>query len=156
MFTSNQGVLDAGHIDTSTDEGVSEYQTLIRRSVEDFFTHRLNRPELLGRIGDNIIAFRPIAHDFAASIANRNIDNIIRRVQVSTGYALTLSDAVRNELVERATRDLSKGGRGIGLALEAAFVNPLARALFLVPAGSTLQVTGITADSDGNPQVVLT
>lgn len=156
VFTSNQGVLDAGHIDTSTDEGVSEYQTLIRRSVEDFFTHRLNRPELLGRIGDNIIAFRPIAHDFAASIANRNIDNIIRRVQVSTGYALTLSDAVRNELVERATRDLSKGGRGIGLALEAAFVNPLARALFLVPAGSTLQVTGITADSDGNPQVVLT
>ena len=63
VFTSNQGVLDAGHIDTSTDEGVNQYQNLIRQSVEDFFTNRLNRPELLGRIGDNIIAFRPIADD---------------------------------------------------------------------------------------------
>lgn len=156
VFTSNQGVLDAKHIDISTDEGVNQYQTLIRDSVEDFFTNRLNRPELLGRIGDNIIAFRPIAGDFAATIANRNIDNIIRRVQVSTGTTLTISDSVRSELVTRATQDLSKGGRGIGLALESAFVNPLARALFSTPAGASLQVTAITEGSDRNPEVKLT
>lgn len=155
VFTSNQGVLDAGHIDTSTDDGVNQYQNLIRQSVEDFFTNRLNRPELLGRIGDNIIAFRPIADDIAATIANRNIDNIIRRVQTSTGSALTIADSVRAELIARATLDLSKGGRGIGLALESGFVNPLARALFSVPAESTLQVTALTEDADGNPEVTL-
>lgn len=153
VFTSNQGVLDAGHIDTSTDEGVNEYQNLIRQSVEDFFTNRLNRPELLGRIGDNIVAFRPIADDIAATIASRNIDNIIRRVQASTGSTLTIADSVRAELIARATKDLSKGGRGIGLALESGFVNPLARALFSLPADSTLQVTELTEDADGNPEV---
>lgn len=155
VFTSNQGVLDAGHIDTSTDEGVNQYQTLIRQSVEDFFTNRLNRPELLGRIGDNIISFRPIAGEFAATIANRNIDNILRRVQVSTGSTLTIADSVRAKLVARATQDLSKGGRGIGLALESVFVNPLARALFSVPADSVLQVVAVSEDSDGNPEVQL-
>lgn len=155
VFTSNQGVLDAGHIDTSTDEGVNQYQTLIRQSVEDFFTNRLNRPELLGRIGDNIISFRPIAGEFAATIANRNIDNILRRVQVSTGSTLTIADSVRAKLVARATQDLSKGGRGIGLALESVFVNPLARALFSVPADSALQVVAVSEDSDGNPEVQL-
>lgn len=156
VFTSNQGVLDAGHIDTSTDDGLSKYQALVRRSVEDFFTDRLNRPELLGRIGDNIIAFRPIAGDFAEIIANRDIDNILSRVKASTGSVLTLSEGVRSDLVARATQDLSKGGRGIGLALESVFVNPLARALFSAPEGSQLQVTALSEDADGNAEVILT
>lgn len=155
VFTSNQGVLNAKHIDTSTDEGVDQYRVLIRQSVEDFFTNRLNRPELLGRIGDNIIAFRPISGDVAAIIANRNIDNIIRRVHASTGNTLTILDSVRAELVVRATQDLSKGGRGIGLALESIFVNPLARALFSLPSGSASQVIAISDDPDDNWEVTL-
>ena len=38
---------------------------------------------------------------------------------------------VRRQLLDHACGDLSKGGRGIGSALESSFVNPLARELFL-------------------------
>lgn len=155
VFTSNQGVIDTADIDTTTEEGVVEYGHRIRSSVEHFFTHKLNRPELLGRIGDNIIAFRPIAIEFAQTIALRNLDNIERRVQEATGHRLTIASDVRDELVKMATRDLSKGGRGIGLTLEAAFVNPLARSLFAVAPGVPVRVTSILADEDGSPRVQL-
>ncbi len=155
IFTSNQGVIDTAGIDTETEAGVAVYQKRIRNSVEDYITHHLNRPELLGRIGDNIIAFRPIAGVFADTIASRNIDNIVRRVLSATGHPLTITPEVRAQLVEMATHDLSKGGRGIGLTLESVFVNPLARSLFQVPAGAPVTVTGLGADADGNPAVVL-
>lgn len=154
VFTSNQGVLDTEGIDTASAEGIAEYQERIRGAVEEFITRSLNRPELLGRIGDNIIAFRPITPSFGRTIAERNIDTIERRVTAATGHALTIAPAVRERLIEAATRDLSKGGRGIGLALESAFVNPLARELFRVPPGLPVEVTGLAADDDG-PRVVI-
>lgn len=155
VFTSNQGVIDTAGIDTETEAGVVLYQDRIRASVEEFFTHRLNRPELLGRIGDNIIAFRPIAGEFALEIAKRNLENIERRVHQSTGHNLTIDDEVRDALLATATSDLSKGGRGIGLALESLFVNPLARELFRLPAGAPANVVGLTVDANGSPQVEL-
>ena len=50
---------------------------------------------------------------------------------------------------------LGKGGRGVGLALESAFVNPLARALFANPRTGRVSVASIGLDADGSPEVVL-
>ena len=43
---------------------------------------------------------------------------------------LSMPAAVKSALLERCVRDLSNGGRGIGNAMESAFINPLSRALF--------------------------
>lgn len=155
IFTSNQGVLDTEGIDTTSKQGIAEYQERIRSAVEEFITHSLNRPELLGRIGDNVIAFCPITRAFGQAIAERNISNIESRVKAATGHVLTIAPAVRELLVEVATDDLSKGGRGIGLALESAFVNPLARELFRTPTGCPVMVTDLVMSDDGGRRVVI-
>lgn len=155
IFTSNQGVLNTDGIDTETEAGQDEYDAVIHSAVEDYFTNRLNRPELLGRIGDNIVAFRPITETVGRQLANAFLDNILTRVATSTGHHVGIADDIRQAIVEDAVRDLSKGGRGIGLALETSFVNPLARQLFFAAPGAALTVTGTGTDPDGNPTVTL-
>jgi ATP-dependent Clp protease ATP-binding subunit ClpA len=156
IFTSNQGVVDTEGVDTDTEEGMVLYERIIRNAVEDYFTHRLDRPELLGRIGDNIVAFRPITAAVGAELADIFIRNILSRVRSATGHEVGVTPAVRAQLVAAATADLSKGGRGIGLALESAFVNPLARELFRLPADAPVTVTGLAVEPDGTPVVILT
>jgi ATP-dependent Clp protease ATP-binding subunit ClpB len=60
-------------------------------------------------------------------------------------FTLTLAGDVLETLQKWCTSELEKGGRGIGMALESYFVNPLARALFdreYAP-GSRVTVTAI-------------
>ena len=60
----------------------------------------------------------------------------------STRSTSTVADAVREQLRELCTRDLSNGGRGIGNQLESLFVNPLSRALFRFPLEGRTAVDG--------------
>jgi ATP-dependent Clp protease ATP-binding subunit ClpA len=155
VFTSNQGVLDTSGIDPETEEGAKRYQAVVRAAVEDHLANRLGRPELLGRIGDNIVVFLPISPTVGAQLAESFLDNILRRVRAATGHEVAIDPAVRRQLVELATADLAKGGRGIGLELESEFVNPLARALFERAPDAPLRVTGLGRGPDGGPAVVL-
>ncbi len=56
---------------------------------------------------------------------------ILKRVHREHGVTVSVTGQVRQQLLDHACGDLSKGGRGIGSALESSFVNPLARELFL-------------------------
>jgi ATP-dependent Clp protease ATP-binding subunit ClpA len=61
---------------------------------------------------------------------------------------LALDPEVAETLLDWCTKELDKGGRGIGMALESLFVNPLARALFdrdLKP-GEQVTVAGIRSE----------
>lgn len=153
IFTSNQGVLDTEGINTDTEDGLREYERTVRVAVEGFFTDRLNRPELLGRIGDNIVTFRPITPAVGRELAEEFLTTIVARVASSTGIAVELAPQAREALLDAAVADLSKGGRGIGLALESVFVNPLARELFPFTAGSRVVVESIGEAADGTPTV---
>ena len=55
------------------------------------------------------------------------------RARRAQGRPRRSTPAVREELRELCTEDLSNGGRGIGNQLESLFVNPLARAMFRFP-----------------------
>ena len=48
---------------------------------------------------------------------------------------------MREKLLDLCTRDLSNGGRGVGNALESVFINPLARALFMLDLEGRERVT---------------
>jgi Cdc48 subfamily AAA family protein len=107
-----------------------EIEQRLKRAISDYFTSVLNRPELLNRFGDNIVVFNFISADAADRIFELQLANICRRVAEEHRLALTIKGEVRKTLREWCTAELDKGGRGIGMALESFFVNPLARALF--------------------------
>ena len=122
----------------------------MRTAIQDYFKFRLSRPEILNRIGDNIIVFGFITPDIAAQIFDGMLRNVVNRVRDEHKVDLALDATVRDRLRELCTRDLSNGGRGIGNQLESLFVNPLARAMFRFPlAGRTsVTVTDLTEDAN--------
>jgi ATP-dependent Clp protease ATP-binding subunit ClpB len=135
VFTSNLGIFveDASgqriqNVRPGDDYDVVEHK--VREAISDYFKFRLARPELLNRIGDNIVVFNFITPDVAERILDGMLFNVARRLQEESKLRLSMPQAVRNSILERCTRDLSNGGRGIGNQLESCFVNPLARALF--------------------------
>ncbi|MFD0540673.1 AAA family ATPase [Actinomadura luteofluorescens] len=161
IFTSNLGMFVPGRDLTARDgaaygapdrvqnitPGMSyeQVEQRIKGAVADHFTAVLNRPELLNRFGDNIVVFDFISGEAAHKIFDLQFANICRRVTEEHRLVLAVKGEALQTLREWCTEELDKGGRGIGMALESHFVNPLARALFdreLVP-DEKVTVTGI-------------
>jgi ATP-dependent Clp protease ATP-binding subunit ClpA len=129
----------------------ADLESAIRGAVTEHFTTALNRPELLNRFGDNIVIFDFIGPEAAGRIFDLQLANICRRVAEEHRLTLAIKGDVRQTLREwcTAARE-SQGGRGIGMALESHFVNPLARALFArtVADGDTVTVGRLDRQAD--------
>ncbi|MDI1462839.1 AAA family ATPase [Catellatospora sp. KI3] len=136
IFTSNLGVV---HHDEHTKEpvllvdpsdGPEELEKRVLAAIRDHFRLKLGRPELLNRFGDNIVVFDFIDERTAIQIFDLQLGNIGTRLAYEHRLRLELSDQARAQLLEQCIADPLNGGRGIGNALEANLINPLARALF--------------------------
>ena len=161
VFTSNLGVYvrDASGqpiLNVSQDDDYDEVSKRIHKAIEDHFRFQLQRPELLNRIGDNIVVFDFIRADLAHQIMDKMLGNIIERVQDEHDVTLVIGEQPHEVLVEQCLGDLSHGGRGIGNRLEAVLINPLARALFdfELTAGQTITVEQLF-EEDGIFKVTL-
>jgi len=135
VFTSNLGI----YVEDSQGQRVQNvrpgdpYEVVearVREAIGDHFKYRLSRPEILNRIGDNIVVFNFITPEVAGQIFSGMLANVARRLREEHHLELVLPRLVLEKLMSLCTRDLSNGGRGIGNALESVFINPLARALF--------------------------
>lgn len=149
VFTSNLGVPPLAP-DAAVPRG-TDLERLVKGAIERAFREDLERPELLGRIGeDNIVVFDYIDAATAQQLVDGFLDNVRRRVADQLGVELTITPAVRATVAAAATADLSLGGRGISRVIESAFVNPLARALFARPPGvSRLTVSDLVFEEGG-------
>ena len=123
----------------------------MRGAIQDYFKFRLSRPEILNRIGDNIVVFGFIAPDVAKEIFEGMVKNVVNRVRDEHKVTLVIAPEVRSRMSDWCTRDLSNGGRGIGNQLESMFVNPLSRALFSLPleGRASVTVTKLEVDTGG-------
>lgn len=135
IFTSNLGIYvedEHGQRVQNVKPGDSYevVETRVREAIGNHFKYRLGRPEILNRIGDNIVVFNFITPDIAGLILDGMLKNVTRRLAAEQQVELTIPAPIRIQLLELCTRDLSNGGRGIGNTLESVFINPLARALF--------------------------
>ena len=136
IFTSNLGIYVEGP-DGRRVQNVrpgDSYDTVernVREAISNHFRYTLGRPEILNRIGENIVVFNFIVPEVGAKILEGMVRNVARRVEEEHGMRLELSDVARAKLVDGCLADLSLGGRGIGNQLETALINPLARALFM-------------------------
>ena len=91
---------------------------------------QLGRPEILNRIGENIVVFDYIRPDVARLILNSQVNKIIKNLSVEKHIALTVSDTAMDTLTKQALGNLQNGGRGIGNVVENYLINPLSRYLF--------------------------
>jgi ATP-dependent Clp protease ATP-binding subunit ClpB len=146
IFTSNLGIfVDDGHgqrvQNVKPGDTYEVVEMRVREAIADHFKYRLGRPEILNRIGDNIVVFNFITPDIAALILAGMLKNVSRRLAEEHQIELVIPDALRAQLLDLCTRDLSNGGRGIGNTLESVFINPLARALFALDLEGRTKVT---------------
>ena len=162
VFTSNLGMTRPTHDGTggrvpsvTPEDSYDLIETRVIEEIRRYFTEDLNRPELLNRVGDNLVVFDFIRGPVAIEIADLMVANIIARVEESAGITVEVSTHARDQLHDLATADLSFGGRGIGNVLEARFVNPLARALFARDPSEGTRVVVTEVSGGSVPQVVL-
>jgi hypothetical protein len=162
VFTSNLGIfVEDEHgrrvQNVKPDDPGEVVEARVRGAIQDYFKYRLSRPELLNRIGDNIVVFGFITPPIALQIFEAMLGNVAARVREEHKIALAIAPEVRAKLAQQCTQDLSSGGRGIGNQLESLFVNPLARALFRFPvqAGKTVTVTSLAEDANRVVTLVL-
>lgn len=107
-----------------------EVQKSVRKGIEEYFKLQLGRPEILNRIGENIVVFDFIREDVANDILKAQVNKIIRNLQSEKKITLSLSDAAMEVLRVKAVGNLNNGGRGIGNIVESLLINPLSRYLF--------------------------
>ena len=162
VFTSNLGMSrpaydgTGGRVPTVTPNDTHDLiEAHVVEEIRRYFTEDLNRPELLNRVGDNLVVFDFIRRPVAVEITDLMLANIAARVEESVGITIEISPQARDQLHELATADLTFGGRGIGNVLEARFVNPLARALFARDPSEGAHVVVVEASGGSVPEVVL-
>ena len=135
IFTSNLGMfvkdpLGTRHQNVTMDMDYPEVQKRIRAAVEDYFKLELGRPEILNRIGENIVVFDFIRREAGEAILKARLNKIAKALMESRGIRIRIEDFAYEGLKEAALADLSNGGRGVGNQVEALYVNPLSRWLF--------------------------
>ncbi|MBF0320093.1 MAG: ATP-dependent Clp protease ATP-binding subunit [Nitrospirae bacterium] len=162
VFTSNLGFYetseDGQKIRTITQEmPFKDIDNKIRQTIGDFFKYKIGRPEILNRIGDNIVVFDFIRADVAALILNKMVNNVMEKVagivrekfpENYANFSIELSNAAMDTLRANACNNPEMGGRGIGNNVETMLVNPLSRELFALNLGPGQRIIIESIDED--------
>ena len=135
IFTSNLGIFTVNEngqreANVTSDMPYQEMSVRVREAIEDYFKLQLGRPEILNRIGENIIAFDYIRPDVAKLILKSQVNKIIKNLSAEKHITLTISEEAMTTLTDNALNNLQNGGRGIGNVVENLLINPLSRYLF--------------------------
>lgn len=134
VFTSNLGIYKQGEMgervaNVMPGEPFDAVQSKVLAEIDRHFKQVLNRPEILNRIGENIIVFDFIRQDIAEEIFSQMVENTFADLR-ERKFDIRMVDSARLALHDLCLNDLSNGGRGIRNQLEANLLNPLSRALF--------------------------
>ncbi|UVL86255.1 AAA family ATPase [Pseudomonas sp. B21-028] len=134
VFTSNLGIYRQGDngervANVLPGEAFEHVQDKVHSEIDRYFKLVLNRPEILNRIGENIIVFDFIREGVAVQIFEQMVNATFDDLQGQNLF-IELAPQARQTLHSLCLQDLSNGGRGIRNQLEARLLNPLSRALF--------------------------
>ena len=127
IFTSNLGTASEN---ISINMAYDEISKQIRHAVENYFKINLGRPEILNRIGENIVVYDYIRPNVAQDILTAQINKIRQNLIEDKKIDVQLTEKAFNVLKENTLKNLQNGGRGIGNVVESLFINPLSRFLF--------------------------
>ncbi len=135
IFTSNLGIYtmnENGQREANVTSAMpyQEMSVRVREAIEDYFKLQLGRPEILNRIGENIVVFDYIRPEIAKLILNAQVNRIVNNLSAEKHIQTTVAEKAMNVLTEQALNNLQNGGRGIGNVVENLLINPLSRYLF--------------------------
>lgn len=141
VFTSNLGMtmpspenpaVRIPNVSYETDKEYSAVREKVLQGVKRYFNEELGRPELLNRIGNNILVFDFIRENSIIPILKKQIKNIALNLWTEKHIRLQVTENAVADLEGFAKADLPKGqgGRGIGNMVEEMLLNPLARYMF--------------------------
>lgn len=151
VFTSNLGIYkltDTGEraLNVSPSEPFQAVKQKVEQEIERHFKFVLNRPEILNRMGENIIVFDFIREDTAEQIFEQMVGSTLADLKAQA-MSVSIAPEAKASLKTLCLADLSNGGRGIRNQVEANLLNPLARALFDADAepGISFSITSLQA-----------
>lgn len=136
IFTSNLGITSQ-YVDANgrerreqlvfPSESYEEIEPKVIQAIKDHF-----KPEVLNRIGNNIIVYDFIRPEASKAIVKGQISKINARVEKQNKISIEVSEEVLAFYYELANRNevLEMGGRGIGNLMEEQYINPLAEFIF--------------------------
>ena len=126
IFTSNIG---AAEVDPNMD--AKDVKKYFIEKVQEKFVKELQRPELLNRIGDNIVAFNFIENsDVFIEIAKIKFKTVQDFVKERYHAALEFENEQQAFSAIAKQAGKANGGRGLLNVIETAIVNKLAEAIF--------------------------
>lgn len=150
IFTSNLGIYRTDSTgervpNVRPEDSFEDVRSRVRAEIDSHFKVALNRPEILNRIGENIIVFDFIRTDVAEQILAGMVNTILSDLRATQRFGFSIGDEARATLGRVCLQDLSNGGRGIRNRVEAHLLNPLARALFETEAkpGDLIEIAAI-------------
>lgn len=155
VFTSNLGIgtPENPQRGATPDTPAAELEQTVRDGVMRYFTEELGRPELLGRIGDNIVVLDFLRDDVVPGVLDVFLRNVVTQLDERLGIDLALTDAARDDLVRLSMRPAvrARGARGMSTVVEASVIDPLARELFRLGGsnGRRLTIERVAEAEDG-------
>ena len=154
IFTSNLGIYTLNEkgerqANVTSDMSYQEMSTKVKEAIANYFKLQLGRPEILNRIGENIVVFDYIRPEVAKLILKSQVNKIISNLSSEKNIEITISEGAYATLTDSALNNLSNGGRGIGNVVENLLINPLSRYLFdnEIFADSTLTIESIDVEA---------
>ncbi|HWQ66853.1 MAG TPA: AAA family ATPase [Methanospirillum sp.] len=134
----------------------SKAKERIAAAIREIFAVQKGRPELFTLIFDNLIILESISDQAATEIFEGMLSGIISNLYNTQKISVQIGVDVRARLQQICCADLTRGGTGIGSALERSFADPLARAICTrgVSPGEVLIVRNIS-EQDGGWEVSL-
>ncbi|MGN1119679.1 MAG: AAA family ATPase, partial [Oscillospiraceae bacterium] len=116
IFTSNLGIYKRDNAtgeriqNVTADMEYSEVRQRVRNAIEEYFKLELGRPEILNRIGENIVVFDFIREEAAAQILQSQVQRILSQLSADSHLSITISDSAYSVLLKKALGNLGNGG----------------------------------------------
>lgn len=135
IFTSNIGTIGKNHSQNMgrkvlPSDRYDELESKFVEAVRGYFQFELERPELMNRIGRNIVIFDFIRAETASQIFSAIMARVLKAVRAEHRVDIEFAPEALQELRKLCTHDWFEGGRGIGNRIESHFINPISLELF--------------------------
>jgi len=130
IFTSNIGS-DVPIPETATKD---EINGIFIEAVNNRFRVEWGRPELLNRIGENVIVFQPInSNAFKRSIVEKMLRQVSTKLAKQFKLNVKWDESLYTTIINHPSGFGKNGARGAGNLVEKMIINNLSRALFFNP-----------------------
>ncbi|MCS7306487.1 MAG: AAA family ATPase [Thermoguttaceae bacterium] len=148
VFTSNLGGATWTISDTENLPSYEEVYSHYRQAVEEHFKYQIGRPELLNRLGENIVVFDILRPEFFPGICQLLLDNLARSAQELYEVQVQFDPSVCQMICQlmRRPENFMLGGRRIRALLQTYVETALNKVVPFVEPGSRLTVSASNSE----------